>query len=95
MQDLMTREIPTTTELADTLRRIVIEVLKLDPTATSIDNETNLYELGLESLNVVELLTQLEITFDITIDVDDLSAELFGHFGTLVEFSQRKLSGAN
>ncbi|MCA3242307.1 MAG: acyl carrier protein [Rubrivivax sp.] len=95
MQDLINRETPTTIELADTLRRIVIDVLKLDPTATVINDETNLYELGLESLNVVELLTQLEMTFDITIDVDDLSAELFGRFGTLVEFSQRKLSGAD
>ncbi len=79
------------TGVADRIRNIVAEILRIDPTDAQISEETNLYELGLESLNVVELLTQIEIAYDITIDVEDLSAELFNRFGTLVDFVQRKL----
>lgn len=79
------------TEVADRIRSIVAEILRIDATDAQISEETNLYELGLESLNVVELLTQIEIAYDITIDVEDLSAELFNRFGTLVDFVQRKL----
>lgn len=81
-------------DAAETLRRIVIEVLKLELEPAAIGDETNLYELGLESLNVVELLTQIEMAFEVTIDVDDLSTELFGRFGTLAAFVQRKLDEA-
>ncbi len=81
--------------VGETLRRIVIDVLKLELPPEAIQDETNLYELGLESLNVVDLLTQLEISFDIAIDVDDLSGELFGRFANLVGFVQRKLDEAS
>lgn len=83
---------PMTT--AEILRGIVSNVLKLEVAPTEIIAETNLYELGLESLSVVDLLTQVEIAFGIVIDVDDLSAELFGRFSTLTEFVQRKIDQA-
>jgi acyl carrier protein len=78
-------------DVAAAIRGIVTDVLKLHAESITIDEDTNLYELGLESLNVVELLTQIEISFDVTIDVEDLSAELFGRFGTLVAFVRRKI----
>ena len=79
--------------VTDPLRNQVISVLKLSqPTPISLD--TNLHELGLESMSVVELLTQIEIEFDITVDVEDLSAEPFTRFGNLVEFVQWKVDGA-
>lgn len=77
------------------LKQIVIAVLNLDMTSDAIDDETNLYELGLESLNVVELLTEAEINFDLTVDVEDLSEELFARFGNLKDFVQQKINEAN
>ena len=91
MSETFAPETVLSADVADTMRSIVTDVLKLHAESSSIDEETNLYELGLESLNVVELLTQIEISFDVTIDVEDLSAELFGRFGTLVDFVRRKI----
>jgi acyl carrier protein len=76
---------------AEKVRAIAYSVLRVDPAQVRISAESNLYDLGLESLNVVELLSGLEADYDITIDVEDLSEGLFNRFGTLVEFVQRKI----
>ncbi len=74
------------------LKRILLEVLRLDIPAETINDQTNLYDLGLESLNVVELLTDAESEFDIIVDVEDLSEELFAHFGNLRRYIQEKVN---
>lgn len=79
MQDTKTR-----------LQSVVVDVLNLDIPSDAIDEETNLYELGLESLNVQNLLTEIESSFDLAIDVEDLSAELFLRFGNLASLVEGK-----
>lgn len=83
----------TPTSVIDTLKDIVLKVLRLEIPASTLNEQTNLYELGLESLNVVELLVDIEAAFDIVIDVEDLNGEMFAVFGSLVEFVQGKLDG--
>jgi len=73
-----------------TLRKLVADVLRLDDGGARFGPETDLKELGLESMSVVELLTQIEISFDIVVDVDDLSSELFSRYDTLLQFVLRK-----
>lgn len=80
----------TQQDIADQLRDAVLTVLQLDLPKDAITLDTNLHDLGLESMNVVELLAEMEARFDITIDVEDLSATLFSRFGNLVDFVQRK-----
>jgi acyl carrier protein len=64
----------------------------MEPGQIRLTAESNLYELGLESLNVVELLTRIETRFDIIIDVEDLSADLFQTYGSLLAFVAGKLA---
>ena len=85
---------PTTQDTAATLRDIIVAVLKLDMPPGAIAADTNLHELGLESMSVVELLTQVEIAFDIVVDVEDLSVELFARFDTLLGFLEAKIDGS-
>lgn len=73
------------------IRKVVAEILRMQKRENEIRLESNLFELGLESLNVIELLTAIEMTFDITIDVEDLSGELFENFGNLVSFVEDKV----
>lgn len=77
-------------EITLRLHAILADVLKLDASAPPISNDSNLYELGLESLSVVALLSSIESAFGFTIDVEDLSTELFDKFGNLVAFVQGK-----
>jgi acyl carrier protein len=81
-------------DIATGLLQTICDVLKLDIAPHEITAETSLYELGLESLRVVELLSTVEKQFGITIDVEDLSAELFERLGNVVEFVRRKIDEA-
>lgn len=85
----LAREVDAAT--GDKLRQIVIDVLKLEIAPHQISGESSLQDLGLESMSVVELLTQIEIAFDVVIDVDDLSVELFARFDTLLNFVGNKI----
>ncbi|MDK2125940.1 acyl carrier protein [Parachitinimonas caeni] len=84
-----------TSNLDERLKRCVLDVLKLDLPTSAIADETSLYELGLDSLSVVDLLMAIESTFGIAIDVEELSAELFGQFLTLRDFLQQKATHAH
>ena len=82
----------TADPIALKLKQILLEVLRLDIPVEAITDKTNLYDLGLESLNVVELLTDAESEFDIIVDVEDLSEELFARFGNLRRYIQEKVN---
>lgn len=75
------------------LKAIVAEILQLEGREQLIVPGANLFQLGLESLNVINLLTQVEIDFDIVVDVEDLSGELFEHYDRLLGFVRDKVAG--
>ncbi|HEX4369110.1 MAG TPA: acyl carrier protein [Rhodopila sp.] len=79
-------------DVAIQMQEMTLNVLRIEAPIGFLQPDTNLYELGLESLNVVELLTQIEMTFDLTIDVEDLDAALFSRFGNLVDFVEAKIA---
>jgi acyl carrier protein len=84
---------PQSAAVAPALEDILLDILHMEPGQVTLCEDSNLYELGLESLNVVELLTRIEGHFDIVIDVEDLSADLFQYYGRLLEFVARKAAG--
>lgn len=80
-------------DVSATLHALLADVLKLPPT-TVLQADSNLYELGLESLNVVDVLTGIETRCEIVIDVEDLNTELFTRFGNLVQFVQAQVDAS-
>jgi acyl carrier protein len=86
-------EAAMSTRVIDTLKDIVLKVLKLETPASALNEQTNLHELGLESLNVVELLVDIEAAFDIVVDVEDLNTEMFVSLGSLAAFVRAKVDG--
>ena len=79
------------TDVALRLQRCLFEVLKLDLAPGALDDDTDLYELGLDSMSVVDILIGIETEFGLTIEVDELSADLFGKFGTLRRYIQSRV----
>lgn len=58
------------------IKNIIIEILKLDEEqAMGLREDTNLIELGLDSLSSVEIVVNLEDKFNIMIDDDELLVE--------------------
>ena len=52
----------------------------------AIDGDTNLFDLGVDSMNMTELLLQVEQRFKFVLDPEDLSSDLFLRFDNLVAF---------
>jgi acyl carrier protein len=63
---------------------------KLNLDVSSVD--TDLVETGLlDSLTLVELLTQLEETFGVSISIDDLEFENFRSIASIAEFVDQRM----
>jgi acyl carrier protein len=76
------------------LKRIIGDTLMLGNGAQELDADSRL--LGgipeFDSMAVVSVLTSIEEGFGVTIEDDDLNAEVFESVGSLTQFVSRKLS---
>jgi len=75
---------------------VLTRTLGIEDRAGSITRDTGLFgELAeLDSLGVVELAAALEDRFDIVIDDDDFTGEVFESVGTLTDFVDERLATA-
>lgn len=62
-----------------TIKEIAIEVLDIEVTPDELDSESTFFleKFGLNSVDALELLLHVERKFDIEVEDDDLSADLF------------------
>ena len=78
----------------DGVRRVLQEVLQLGERVRSFDPATPL--IGsipeFDSMAVVAVITGLEEQFDIEVDDDDISADIFETLGSLTRFVEAKLA---
>ena len=68
------------------VKDIVIDALHAQGAANEINEDTYLGNLGLDSLNVVDVLLGLERDFDISFDDDELDFEALETLGSLTDF---------
>ncbi|MFI7607395.1 acyl carrier protein [Micromonospora sp. NPDC049366] len=83
----------TSTTTFDDVKSVVVETLGIEDRADTLDASTVL--LGdlpeLDSMAVVELVVALEQRFDIEIDGDEVTADLFETLGGLADFVSAKV----
>ena len=80
-------------ELEQTLRSLLSDVLGIDPARIgTFDEQTELFGAlpEFDSMAVATLLTGLEERLGMLIEDDDVDAEDFSTFGTLIAFVRRK-----
>jgi acyl carrier protein len=77
------------------VKDVLVKTLGVEDRTATIDASTPL--LGslpeLDSMAVLELVAALEERFGITVDDDDVTAEVFETLGTLTEFVEEKVKG--
>ena len=81
------------TEIDATLRALIADVLGLDASRVAgFDDRTELFGAlpEFDSMAVATLLTGLEERLGVLIEDDEVDAEDFATFGTLVAFARRK-----
>ncbi|WP_028203754.1 acyl carrier protein [Paraburkholderia nodosa] len=77
---------PGREELAATVRSCLLSAIGSTLAAELIADDTNLFDVGVDSMNMTDLLLQLEQRFAFTLAPEDLCADLFLRFGNLVSF---------
>lgn len=79
----------------DRLRRILRDTLQLGARADRLTEDTRL--LGgipeFDSMAVVSVVNQIEAEYGISVDDDELSAEVFETVGSLIRFVAQKTAG--
>ena len=79
--------------MIEVAKQLLSDVLQLDERVQGFDADTPL--LGsvpeLDSMAVVSILTAVEEQYDVVIDDDEISADVFATVGTLAQFLAVKL----
>jgi acyl carrier protein len=77
----------------DAVKAVVVETLGVEDRADAIDASTPLFGAlpELDSMAVLELVLELEQRFGITIEGEDISAEVFETLASLAELVDSKL----
>ena len=75
------------------LKDIIANKLDVNLKIDEIDENVSLYEdgLGLDSIAIVDLIVAMEKNFSISIEDEELNADLFKNLTTLSEFIQGKI----
>ena len=84
------------TKLIDELRVKIIHTLNLEdivPDDIGEDNQLIGGELGLDSIDVLELVMMIEKDYSVRIDNKELGAKVFASLRTLAEYIQEKSPG--
>jgi acyl carrier protein len=73
--------------------KILLNQLKITQTQNQIDEHSELLGqgVGLDSVEILNLVTRIEEEFDLIIDDDELLPEYFKSVGTLITFIEEKL----
>jgi acyl carrier protein len=76
------------------VKRVLQEALQLGDRVKAFDESTGLFGSipEFDSMAVVTVVAGLEEQFDIEIDDDDITAEIFESVGTLTRYIQEKLA---
>lgn len=74
------------------IREIIKDNLKLDCDPKEIKGTDLIAELGINSVDALEILVWVETVFDITIDDDDLNIDIMETLDHLADYIERKMS---
>jgi acyl carrier protein len=83
----------TRSEIGASVRGILAREFSLDGDAEAFDETTGLLGkgIGLDSVEVLQVVSAIEEAFGLTIEDDELEVEHFATIGTLVTFIERRL----
>lgn len=83
---------PERNDIAATLKACLLSVLGSTVQADLVQDNTNLFDIGIDSMNMTELLLGIEKHFNFTLAPEDLSSDLFLRFANLTAFVQSHVS---
>ena len=79
-----------TDTVENVIKDIIIDVFKIRISPSEIKSSTNLYDFGLDSFNVVNLLIGIEDKLGVTVEPENISADTFEKFENLLGLIVRR-----
>jgi acyl carrier protein len=76
-------------ELKQKTKNIISELLP-DVGSEEINDDIDIFSLGLDSINAMTLISNLQDAFDIKLEIHELNFENFQTISTIVEMVQNK-----
>lgn len=81
-----------TTTIQEQVQALILDVIP-DVTLEDLQEETDIFNLGLDSINTMTLISNLQETFEIELDINEISFDNFQNVSTIVEMiTQKKVS---
>lgn len=81
-----------TTTIQEQVQALILDVIP-DVTREDLQEETDIFNLGLDSINTMTLISNLQETFEIELDINEISFDNFQNVSTIVEMiTQKKVS---
>jgi acyl carrier protein len=88
MEELQVEKLPVE-KLIDELKKKVLDILNIqDVSLNDIDNDAPLVgsELGIDSIDILELVTVIEKDYGVKIDNKELGQKVFASFTSLAQY---------
>ena len=87
----------TTTELNTQIKEAIVRSLRLPITSEEIGDDLSLFEggLGLDSIDVLELVLEIERQFGVAIADEQIGREVLQSVNAIAKFVQSQRSGAS
>ncbi|MEO5666240.1 MAG: acyl carrier protein [Nocardioides sp.] len=87
--------LPTRSDLVAGVSDTLAEILGIEDRRDQLTADTELFGSlpELDSLSVLELATALETKYDVVIDDDDFTGEVFESIGSLADFLESRSNG--
>ena len=82
----------STTDISHTLKACLSGLAQGNSESDLVNEDTNLFDVGIDSMNMTELVLRIEERFGLMLMPEELSADIFTRFSRLVDFIQRKLT---
>ena len=78
-----------TASIADEVRAIIVDNLQL-PAGTPVADGDDLFALGLDSMNTIAIILNLEATFGFSFEMDELTLDTFRTVGDIAALVQAR-----
>ncbi len=76
-------------ELKQKTKNIISDLLG-DVSSEEINDDINIFNLGLDSINAMTLISHLQEAFDIELEIHEINFENFQTISTIVEMVRKK-----
>lgn len=76
-------------EITEKVKQLILEILP-DVSLEELSEDSDIFSMGLDSINAMTLVNNLQSSFDIQLDTSEITFENFQNIGAIAQFVKSK-----